>query len=291
MLGFETWKIHARGGVITERDGDSCTVRVRIPAGVVSADAVEGLARIARSFGDGTVHLTVRQTAELPHVDPNRLEEIQVALEENGTPVGAERDEVVNVVACPGIERCKYANVETIELAREIDRAVFARQTPVKVRIGIAACPYNCTAPQLNEIGIIGRIRPLRVPGLCNGCGTCMEYCRQGAISIKDGISVLDDSKCVECGVCIHSCPYGLLRSEHLHYQILVGGMRGMTPRTGRELIRVTTPGEVVAVVEKVVYWIYRRARSGRLLADQLDDIDFQALKREIEADFSGTGT
>ncbi|MHC1627133.1 MAG: 4Fe-4S binding protein [Methanoculleaceae archaeon] len=288
---IESKMIHRRGGVITERGGDLCTVRVRIPGGFTDAGALEGLARIARKFGDGSVHLTVRQTAEIPHVDPARLEEIEVALKKNGTPVGAEREEVVNVVACPGIDRCKYANVETFELAHAIDRAVFARQTATKVRIAIAACPYNCTAPQLSEIGIIGRMRPLREPGLCNGCGTCMEYCRQGAISIKDGISVLDESRCVECGVCIRSCPYGLIRSEQPYYQILVGGVRGSNPRIGRELIRVSTPEEVVAVVERVVYWIYRRSWSGRLLGDQLDDINFPALKEEIEKSFSRIGT
>ncbi|MDD5419933.1 MAG: nitrite reductase, partial [Methanomicrobiaceae archaeon] len=158
--------IHTRGGVITERDADYATIRLRIPAGVLSAAQLRGIAEIAEKYGDGGVHLTMRQTIELPHVDPSLLEDIAAVLGENGTPLGAERDEVVNVMACPGLERCKYANVETIELAKRIDHLVFGKEMPVKVRISIAGCTYACGSPQLNEIGIVGRIRPLRIPGL-----------------------------------------------------------------------------------------------------------------------------
>ncbi|WP_292491806.1 4Fe-4S binding protein [Methanoculleus sp. 10] len=74
-------------------------------------------------------------------------------------------------------------------------------------------------------------MRPLRIPGLCTGCGTCMEYCKQHAIALKNGISVLDENKCVQCGICIHSCPYSLLKSGYAHYLITVGGRAG-SPQT-----------------------------------------------------------
>jgi len=134
----------------------------------------------------------------------------------------------------------------------------------------------------LNEIGIIGRIEPLRTPGVCTGCGTCVEYCREGAISIKKGISVLDPSKCIQCGTCVRSCPFNLLRSSGEHYLISVGGRRGRHPRIGKELITVNSEEEVVDVVEKVVQWVYRRAWSGRLLSEQLDDIQFGKFKEYI---------
>jgi dissimilatory sulfite reductase (desulfoviridin) alpha/beta subunit len=134
----------------------------------------------------------------------------------------------------------------------------------------------------LNEIGIIGRIEPLRTPGVCTGCGTCVEYCREGAISIKKGISVLDTSKCIQCGTCVRSCPFNLLKSSGEHYLISVGGRRGRHPRIGKELIIVNSEEAVVDVVEKVVQWVYRRAWSGRLLSEQLDDIQFGKFKEDI---------
>jgi anaerobic sulfite reductase subunit C len=280
------YSLYSQGGVITERNADYITVRLRIPGGFLSAAQARRLANLSEKYGDGTLHLTMRQTAEIPHVNPDNLPKIARALEKNGTPLGAEKNEVVNIVACPGTEWCKYANCETIDLARKIDERVFGKELPIRLRIAIAGCTYMCNSPLLNDIGIIGRIRPLRIPGLCTGCGTCMEYCREGAISLKDGISVLDESRCVQCGICIHSCLYRLLKSEYDHYQITVGGRRGSSPRVGRELITVETEEEVVEVVDRIVYWVYRSAWSGRVLADQLDEIGFDAFREEILKEF-----
>jgi len=283
---MKDYTLHTRGGVITERNADYATVRLRIPAGVLTADQLRQIARISVKYGDGSVHLTMRQTAEIPHVNPENLAKVAKALEKNGTPIGAEQNEVVNIMACPGTERCKYANCETIDLARKIDARVFGKELPIRLRIAISGCTYMCNSPLLNDIGIIGRIRPLRIPGLCTGCGTCVEYCRECAIKLKNGISVLDESKCVQCGICIHSCPYHLLKSEYDHYQITVGGWRGTTPRAGRELVTVETEEEVVEVVDRIVYWVYRTAWSGRLLADQMEEIGYDKFAEGIRREF-----
>jgi len=276
--------VHMRGGVITERDPEFCTIRTRIPAGIISTEMLRGIADIADTYQAPYVHLTTRQTIELPRIQSGLLDEISRDLSNVGTPIGSERDEVVNITACPGIERCIFANIDSISLAREIDRRLFGKEMPVKIRIAISACPNACTSPMLNEIGIIGRIQPIRTPGVCTGCGTCVEYCKEGAISIKKGLSVLDPSKCVQCGTCIRSCPFHLLKSSGEHYLVSVGGRRGRHPRIGKELIVVNSPDAVVDVVEKVVEWVYRRAWSGRLLSEQLDEIQFEKFREDIRS-------
>lgn len=280
--------VHMKGGIITQADSDNCTVRVRMPAGVLNAEKMHALAEIALKYGTGDVHLTTRQTVEIPHVSALRLDEIGADLAASGTPIGSERDEVVNITACPGTDRCKYANIDSIDLAMRLDQRLFGREMPVKVRISISACPYACTSPILNEIGVTGRVVPLRIPGLCTGCGTCVEFCREGAIVIKNGISVLNDDKCVQCGVCIRSCPYELLKERHRHFLITVGGRRGRHPMLGRELAQVESEEAVIDIIERIVYWIYRRAWSGRLLSDQLDDLHFESFKNEILASHGG---
>lgn len=275
--------IHMKGGVITERNPEFCTIRTRIPAGIITTDMLRGISDIAEKYEAPYVHITTRQTLELPHVNHNHLEEISRDLSDIGTPVGSERDEIVNITACPGIERCVFANIDSLSLAREIDRRLFGKEMPVKIRIAISACPNACTSPMLNEIGIIGRIQPIRTPGVCTGCGTCVEYCKEKAISIKKGVSVLNPSKCVQCGTCVRSCPFDLLKSSGEHYLIVVGGRRGRHPRIGKELIIVNSQEAVVDVVEKVVQWVYRRAWSGRLLSEQLDDLQFGKFKDDIE--------
>ncbi len=274
--------VHMKGGVITERDPDFCTVRIRAAAGVMTVAQMRGIAMIAKKYGSGFVHCTTRQTIEIPRIDPKSLKKIEKSLEKNGTPIGSERDEVVNIIACPGIERCKFANIDTINLAKKIDEKLFGKEMPVKMRIALSGCPNACTSPMLNEIGIIGRIRPLRTPGLCTGCGTCVEYCKEKAIIIKNGISVLDHAKCVQCGVCIRSCPFDLLKADDSHYLVLVGGRRGRHPRIGRELITLEDDDQVIYVIEKIVNWVYRRAWSGRLLSEQLEDLQFEKFRQDI---------
>ena len=45
---------------------------------------------------------------------------------------------------------------------------------------------------------------------LCQGClaKSCRQSCNFGAISIVDGHSVIDQSKCKSCGKCAQACPY-----------------------------------------------------------------------------------
>jgi len=50
-------------------------------------------------------------------------------------------------------------------------------------------------------------------PGLCKGCGLCMEKCPKGAISWSEVLGVYgtpaveSDDKCIACGICQMVCP------------------------------------------------------------------------------------
>jgi uncharacterized Fe-S center protein len=46
----------------------------------------------------------------------------------------------------------------------------------------------------------------------CVGCGTCVEWCAQGAIEVKDGRAFIDPHRCVGCGGCITICPNGAIQ-------------------------------------------------------------------------------
>ena len=41
----------------------------------------------------------------------------------------------------------------------------------------------------------------------CLGLGSCAKVCKFGAISIKNGVAVVDKGKCTACGMCIDACP------------------------------------------------------------------------------------
>jgi len=275
-------ELYIRGGIITEIDPDFCIVRLRMPAGMITPDQLKGLGEIAARHGVEKIHLTTRQTMELPHVEPQKLEKLVADLAENGTPLGAEREEVVNITACLGTRHCKFGIIDSVGLAEEIDRKFFGKELPVKVRIAISSCPNGCESERLNEIGITGIQRPIRDPGLCTGCGTCTAYCREKAIDVLDGVVVVQEMKCMECGFCIKPCPFHIIRGTEPEYRITIGGHRGRHPRIGRHLVDVKTQDDVIRVVDKVIYWIYRQASTGSLLPEQLDELEFDEFKKTI---------
>ena len=51
------------------------------------------------------------------------------------------------------------------------------------------------------------------VTDLCQGCVArpCQTACKFGAISIVNGRSVIDDTKCKKCKMCVNACPYNAI--------------------------------------------------------------------------------
>jgi ferredoxin len=46
---------------------------------------------------------------------------------------------------------------------------------------------------------------------LCRECGLCAENCPAGAISIRWGQALIDQSRCNNCRLCIDVCPQGAI--------------------------------------------------------------------------------
>ena len=45
----------------------------------------------------------------------------------------------------------------------------------------------------------------------CMGLGTCVSVCAFNAMTIKNGLAVVDPEKCVGCGACVKNCPRNVL--------------------------------------------------------------------------------
>ena len=55
--------------------------------------------------------------------------------------------------------------------------------------------------------------KQVRVTNMCQGClaHPCMEVCPRDAISLVQGKSFIDQTKCIKCGKCADACPYGAI--------------------------------------------------------------------------------
>ena len=87
-------------------------------------------------------------------------------------------------------------------------------------KVAFVACKGTCdgTKNQGNYIGIHD-CRAAVLAGLnvtdcnygCLGFGSCAEVCPQQAITVKNGVAVVNRARCVSCGLCAKACPRGLI--------------------------------------------------------------------------------
>ena len=57
----------------------------------------------------------------------------------------------------------------------------------------------------------VGGHGPLSCKYGCLGYGTCTKACKYGAISVKNGVAVVDEDLCVGCMACAKACPRNLI--------------------------------------------------------------------------------
>ncbi len=56
----------------------------------------------------------------------------------------------------------------------------------------------------------------------CMGTGTCSIKCPYDAITVKDGVAVVDPDLCRSCGLCIKACPKGIIKRIPVSAQVYV---------------------------------------------------------------------
>lgn len=77
----------------------------------------------------------------------------------------------------------------------------------------------SCSMKKYNYLGVADCAAaaklhggPQLCPSGCIGLGNCARSCRFDAISICDGVAVIDTEKCTGCGSCVSACPKGLIK-------------------------------------------------------------------------------
>jgi len=109
----------------------------------------------------------------------------------------------------------------TEEKAKEISAIMGVEAGKIVKKIAIVGCSGTCdkcsdkceiygiddcyTASQLGT-------GPKNCEFGCMGLGSCAKACPENAISIVNGIAVVDDEKCVGCGRCASTCPKKLIQ-------------------------------------------------------------------------------
>ena len=256
---------------ISKVRGESA-IRIRIPGGDLDARHLDTIKKLSERFGNGTVHLSIRQGFEIPGIKLSQLKEIKefmakmiydiegesnVMLEhpEAGYPSAGTR----NISACIGNKVCSFANCDAPSLAKKIEKIIYPNDYHLKV--AITACPNDCIKAHMQDIGIISGVVPDYDSDRCITCEACIDNCHlrvSNALEIQNQKIVRDQGYCLKCGECILKCPMGAFSRGETLYRIIVGGRTGKrNPRLANTFIEDASEEVVLAVCRNVYSFIH----------------------------------
>ena len=147
-------------GVLAQKQPGRFTVPALIPMGEIGSTAARALATAAERYGDGIVHLTPDQNAELHDVAGSDVSDAVAAIEALGARTQG-RGGISDVVSCVGLEYCPLAVTHAMTMGEEIALALAAlRDDPryADFRIHVSGCPHSCAKHQVADVGLAGAL-------------------------------------------------------------------------------------------------------------------------------------
>lgn len=259
-MDINTKKLKKNAFRVTKERGKTA-IRIRVPGGHLKAQYLIKIQEIADKFGDGTLHITTRQGFELPGIDMKDVEEVNKLLQPiiEGLKINQEipgkgytAAGTRNVSACIGNKVCPFANYQTTNFAKKIEKAIFPNDLHFK--IALTGCPNDCIKARMHDFGIIGMTEPQFDSSRCVSCGACIKACTKKSTAALHGENykpVRDHSKCIGCGQCVISCPTGAWsRSKDKYYRLAIMGRTGKkNPRLAEDFIIWADEESIVKII------------------------------------------
>ncbi len=139
---------------------ESLMLRMRIPAGELTATQMDGLADVAEDWGGGSLDCTTRANLQIRQIAPRNIVKVLLRLQELGlTAKGSGADNVRNVTATPtaGIDRDEL--IDTRALAKAMHHYILNNRDlyglPRKFNISFDGGGGIDTAADTNDVGFI----------------------------------------------------------------------------------------------------------------------------------------
>ena len=266
-LDINTKKLKKNAFRVSKERGIGAS-RIRVPGGYLNAEVLGMVQEIAQTYGNGFVHLTTRQGFEIEGIRLEDMDEINKKLQPIIETVGINQEEenkgypasgTRNITACIGNNVCPFANYNTAELARKIEKAVYPHDLHFK--IGLTGCSNDCGKARMHDFGIIGMTMPQYDPNRCVNCQACIKGCKSlsvDALRSENYKIVRDTEKCVGCGVCITKCPTrALTRSEKKYYKLTIMGRTGKkNPRLGEDFLVWADAENIIKIIKNTYAFV-----------------------------------
>lgn len=142
-------KMHAN----IQKDG-TYSVVPRMYGGVTTAADLKKIAEVAEKYEVPLVKLTGGQRIGLFGV---KKEDLPSMWEELDMPSGYAYGKTLRTVkTCVGAQFCRYGTQDSMALGMELEKKFERLDTPHKVKMGVSACPRNCSEAGIKDIGFVG---------------------------------------------------------------------------------------------------------------------------------------
>ncbi|MFZ7942639.1 nitrite reductase large subunit NirB [Neobacillus sp. 19] len=142
-------KMHAN----IQKDG-TYSVVPRMYGGVTTAADLKKIAEVAEKYNVPLVKLTGGQRIGLFGV---KKEDLPGMWEDLDMPSGYAYGKTLRTVkTCVGAQFCRYGTQDSMALGIELEKKFERLDTPHKVKMGVSACPRNCSEAGIKDIGFVG---------------------------------------------------------------------------------------------------------------------------------------
>lgn len=271
-----------KGGFMRQKQKDHFSLRLRVVGGNLTAKQIAKIAEVAETFGDGHVHLTSRQSIEIPFVKLSQIDQVKAALAEGEVSPGVCGPRVRTVTACQGSAICPSGCIDTYALAKELDARYYARELPHKFKFGITGCQNNCLKAEENDLGIKGGMQVTWQEDKCIQCGVCVKACRRGAITQEDGRIIVDEKNCNFCGRCAKACPTDAYDTVS-GYIVSFGGLFGNRISKGEVIIPfIEDHDKLIKLCDASIQFFEENANAGERFKATIDRVGQEKFERVI---------
>lgn len=274
-----------KGGFVKQVQKDRFSLRLRIVGGQIQAEQLKKVYDIAQRFGQGYIHMTSRQSIEIPYIKLEDVETVKKELAEAGLQPGACGPRVRTITACQGCTICPGGLIDTSDIAREFDKRYYARELPHKFKLGITGCRNNCLKAEENDLGVKGGMKPEWVEGKCSFCGLCEAVCPTKVIKVQkqDKKVLFDEKGCIYCGKCVKACPVGAWEGKS-GFVIYFGGLFGNRISIGKQLLPIIYDKETLhKVVETTLEFFKKHGKQSERFGNTLDRVGWDLLENELQ--------
>ena len=147
------------------QEGDIQMVRIKVPAGILTAEQLEMIGYLAETYSRGWAHITTRLNVQLHFVKLDDVPEIMRCLASVGlTTREAGGDTLRNVKGCHLAGACPHEVLDITGWAKatfqHFLRNPIVQRLPRKFNISYSGCATDCGQAMFNDIGIIAVTRP-----------------------------------------------------------------------------------------------------------------------------------